>query len=392
VKIAMIAAALPPQLDGIGDYTANLAAAIAGSRAATVKILAGADRPCAAIPGVTVEPAFSPARPSSVWRIARGVAADRPDWILLQYNPFSYGRWGLNLHLPLALRAIKMRCPATRLAVMVHEPFVPVSSVKNAVMTTWQRAQLWLLGRGADVVFFSIQPWAQRFRRWFPGRPVLHLPVGSNILPIVPITRAAARSRLDIPEDTAVLGLFGAAHAGRMLDWVGAAARAARRSGRDTLVLYVGPRAGVVRAALGDVPVLAAEGPLPAPEVSRRLSAVDIYLAPFVDGVSTRRTSLMTGLQHGLATVGTRGFLTDPCLRDQDGRAFLLADMDGGADAFAARVLEILDDAPRRARLGDEAERLYRREFDWEPVAARLTAALNGERERKAIQRGPVQA
>ena len=92
MRIHIIAAALPPQLDGIGDYTANLAAELAHS--ATVTVLTGAPTPDL-IPGVQVETAFSADNPRSVWNLVSRVAADPPDWVLLQYNPFSYGRWGL---------------------------------------------------------------------------------------------------------------------------------------------------------------------------------------------------------------------------------------------------------------------------------------------------------
>jgi len=114
------------------------------------------------------------------------IETDTPDWLLLQYNPFSYGRWGLNLDLPLVIRDIKRRQPFIRIALMGHEPFVPISNWRSAIMTTWQRWQLWMLGRSADVVFFSIQPWARKFQTWWPNKPVLHLPVGSNI-PRLPI-------------------------------------------------------------------------------------------------------------------------------------------------------------------------------------------------------------
>jgi hypothetical protein len=196
VTIQIIAAALPPQLNGIGDYTANLAATMAGS--IRVKVLTVTGQPHRPIPGVAIEPVFCVSEPRSVRRIERHVEADRPDWLLLQYQPFAYGRWGLNLHLPLSIAAIKREWPETRIAVMVHEPFVPIESWKTAIQTSWQRWQLWKLGRSADLVLFSIEAWARRFQSWFPGQPVMHLPVGSNI-PLVRTPESVIRARLGIP-------------------------------------------------------------------------------------------------------------------------------------------------------------------------------------------------
>jgi glycosyltransferase involved in cell wall biosynthesis len=242
-------------------------------------------------------------------------------------------------------------------------------------LTTWQRWQLWMLGRSADVLFFSIEAWTQRFRRWFPSKPVWHLPVGSNI-PRTRTGHAAARARLGIPEDTLLLGLFGTAHLSRLLGWVRAAAERVERSGREALVLYIGPHPSLIQAQLPGIAILAG-GPLPAVEVSQRFAALDICLAPFVDGISTRRTSLMTALQHGIATVGTRGRLTDTVFLQENGRAFLLARADR-PEEFAAHVLYLAEDRSCREKLGQEAEKLYEREFAWSQIVARLLAILGG--------------
>jgi glycosyltransferase involved in cell wall biosynthesis len=371
LKICIISAALPPRLDGIGDYTAHLAQELA--RSAEVHILTAEGKRHAAIAGVNIVPAFAPTEPPTVWRILQHVESIRPDWVILQYQPFCYGRWGLNLHLPLMVRKLKDRCPGTRFALMAHEDFVPVINWKFAVMTTWQRWQLWSLGRSADLVLFSIQPWVDKYRGWFPGKPVLHLPVGSNI-PLVGLSAVEARERLGIPMGHIVLGLFGTAHACRLLHLVRGAASAARQGGRDVTLLYMGPDAESIRGQLGDLPIRA-EGPLPAEEVSRRFAAVDVALAPFVDGVSTRRTSLMTGLQHGVATVGTRGPLTDRALVEQHERALLLADV-AKTDEFCVQVQRAVDDGNLRHRLGRAAEILYTQEFAWDRIASKLQAVL----------------
>ncbi len=370
LKITIIAAALPPQLDGIGDYSAQLAAELARSQDVTV--LTGAPTPNP-IPGVRTRTVFSADDPASVQGIADFVETNPPDWALLQYNPFSYGRWGLNLHLPRVMQQIKRRCPQTRFALMVHEPFVPIITPQFAVMATWQRWQLWRLGQTADVVFFSIDPWAKRFGRWFPGKPALHLPVGSNI-PRVPITRQEARARLGIREDAVILGLFGTASSGRMLDRATESLTALRSAGIPAQVLYVGPHQAAICAALGSESVIAG-GPYPAEEVSRRLFAMDIYLAAYIDGVSTRRGALMAALQHGIAAVGTRGPLTDALLEQEAGQAFLLADV-ADPPAFRAAVSSLAENVELRQQLGQEALDLHEREFAWANIASRLLFVL----------------
>jgi glycosyltransferase involved in cell wall biosynthesis len=107
------------------------------------------------------------------------------------------------------------------------------------------------------------------------------------------------------------------------------------------------------------------------------LAAIDVYLAPLSDGVSTRRGSMMAGLEHGLAIVGTRGEATDEVLAREHGRAMLLADVNA-MPAFEAHVRTLLVDAERRRELGSAAEALYEREFAWPRIAEKLMAILSG--------------
>ena len=370
MNISIIAAALPPRLDGIGDYTANLAAELA--RTVTVQILGPKTYVLTPIPGVTIAPLVDIAQPFSLQSLTTCLEAYTPDWLLLQYNPFSHGRWGLNVRLPLVMRAIQRQRKA-KIALMVHEPFVPITTWKFAVMTIWQRWQLWMLGRSANVVFFSIDPWVRRFRPWFPGKPVRHLPVSSN-LPRVPMSKQEAKRKLGIEPDRLVIGLFGGISAVRLPGLIARALRIAVKTSRQLLLLYVGPGGSKLSGELKGLP-FRDDGCLPASEASIRFAAMDIYLAPYIDGISTRRTSLMSGLQHGIATVGTRGMLTDEMLAAQDGSAFLLADVSEPA-VFEKHVVRLLNDERLRASVGAEGMALYEREFSWPRIARRLLAEL----------------
>jgi hypothetical protein len=138
-RICIITAALPPTLDGVGDYTARLASEL--SAQVQVTILAAECSSTQPVPGATVIGVFDPNDRRSVWRIAEEVSARRPNWVLLQYSPFAYGPRGLNLHLPRMIKSLRRSSPGTRVAIMAHETYVPISSWRFAVMSTWQRWQ-----------------------------------------------------------------------------------------------------------------------------------------------------------------------------------------------------------------------------------------------------------
>ena len=384
MRMVLVAPALPPQIDGIGDYSARLAEELACGDygIGRVAVLTGdtAAREADPIPGVAaIRGAFDPNHAATADRLLDAIIEDRPDWVLLQYNPFSFGRRGLNLNLPRAMADVGRRLPGTRLAVMFHEQFVPVVNWRFAVMTTWQRWQFLQLGRAADVLFCSMSAYAERCRRWFAGKPVMHLPVGSNI-PRVKMDRDEARKRLGIDASEVVLAVFGNAHISRSFETVAAAVKAVREGGHRPRVLYIGPDGADMRVALGDSPTAITEGPLPAEEVSRRLSAADLALSSYSDGVSTRRGAMMATLQHGLAVIGTDGINTDPELRAANGSALLLAAA-GDNPAFAAAVRRLADDPAERARVAAGGLILFNQRYGWPAIAGLMIKALTSRAE-----------
>jgi glycosyltransferase involved in cell wall biosynthesis len=371
MRLDLVFPKLPPALDGIGDHTAHLASALS-ARDCTVRVLT-AQRDWAPLPNVEVERAFHTRTRRGILDLVDCVHTRSPDWLLVQFEQFSYGRWGLNPFLPLALH--RLRSAATQTAVMFHEDYMPATDLRSAVIGLWQKPQFWTLGRAADVAFFATEPRTRRYDSLFSDTSVHHLPVGSNI-PDVGADRARERDRLNVDADDFVVGLFGSAHASRLLSYADAAVTACARDRPGTRVLYVGPDGPQVRTALtADVPVTDA-GALPAEDVSRCFAAMDLYLAPFRKGVSTRRGSFLTGLQHGVATVTTQGRATGPLLSARHEEAFLAPDCSSRrAFVDAVRRLTLSPDA--RPALAQRGQAFYRQHFSWPTVAERLLRALN---------------
>ena len=109
-------------------------------------------------------------------------------------------------------------------------------------------------------------------------------------------------------------------------------------------------------------------GELDARRLASFVAASDIFLTPFLDGVSTRRGSFMAGLQQGVALVGTSGALTDPMLRASD---LELVEV-GDAESFADRVALLAADRGRRELAAGRGRRLFEAEFTWDAIADRF--------------------
>jgi glycosyltransferase involved in cell wall biosynthesis len=302
----------------------------------------------------------------------KSVEADLLEWraddvtgdlgaLVIQYNPFSFGRWGFAPRLPLFLARLRRRRRRPRIAVMFHETYVDMRSPSWVLMGSWQRAQLVAVQAGADIQFCSIQRWTERLRRTAFGRPIHHLPVPSN-LPDARAEREHARRRIGADPDTLVLGCLGLRHPGRLPGHVLAAARAARAAGSPAvLVLDLGPGEPSEKMPVSHVH-LRSTGFLDAPDLASHIAATDVFLAPYMDGVSTRRGSMMAALQHAVPVVGTYGHLTDDMLRDA---ACLTLVPVNGSNGYAQAVAALATDSARRAELGAAGRRMYERHFDW---------------------------
>ncbi len=357
----MLAAASAGQADGIRDYTTRLLHQLrtVDGIAVSLHIREG---------GGAWRPASSSAPDG------QDVKLEDADTILLQYNPFWYGRRGFAPGLILAVWRLRRGPARPTIALMVHEAFVDMKNWRWFLMGAWQRLQLLALQGLADVQLASCESWGEWLQRWRPGRPVHHLPVGSNF-PDMRAHRAAGRRALAVSDDTLVLTCFGLHHTGRLADYVTRSAEASSRSGHPALILNLGTISTADESEPdGGGPAIYSPGYLDPSETAELLAAADLFLAPYADGVSTRRTTVMSALQHQIPVVGTSGHLTDRVLLRSD-RALHLVPV-GERERFTEAVARLAANPERRRELGRAGRELYEERFDWPVIAATLLEIL----------------
>lgn len=367
MKIAILSGAFPPQFDGIGDHTWRLSQELAArGQEITVFTSLGPARPKP--PGVDVVGCFDPNKPQTIQKLPHALhEAGRFDWLVLQYNPFSFGPRGFAPWLVGALG--KARTP---LALMLHESYVPVWPWRFTLMRLWQYPQFALLVKMARALFVSTERWLPQVRRCTTRR-CLALPVGSN-LPALPLSKGEARAKLGFPADALLLGTFGFTHVSKRTEWVGATARRIHKRFPRTQVLTVGQTSDSLRLACGAVPVHE-HGLLPGPEASLRLRAMDLFLAPLVDGMSPRRGSVIAALQHSLPVCSTFREYTDRFLLDFVSPAFSLTPGDNET-LFTQAALEMAETLVEQPDLGNDLVKFHDKYFAWPVIAHRLIAEL----------------
>ena len=328
---------VPPVPGGVSDHTLALARALEAQGAPPVVLARRGDpqlfAPLACRVGLT---------PGEVAGAARelGVTA-----LLVQYVPFLFARRGVSPALVSGMR--RVRQAGIRLAVMMHEPFVPFTRLPWLVTGVLQRLQLRALLRQTEFVYTPLPAWADIARRYAgPATTVAVAPVGATV-PVSRLSRDEARRALGLTDGTVAIGVFSPAAAGFRHDWI--AATAARLGGRRD-VLWVRFGFGSDRALPGypsgdNVITL---GTTSAGRVADTMRALDIVAAPYIDGLTLRRSGAMLALAHGVATVSSEGHLFDDSLR-------ALAACEPNAPAFAGRIETLATDPAQRAALAARA-------------------------------------
>jgi len=225
-------------------------------------------------------------------------------------------------------------------------------------------------------VWMSIPAWEGRLRPYALGRSVpmdwLHVP-GC----VASADRSAARAlrRRYAADDECLIGHFGS-YGEVVSSLLEERASAILARDRRAVLLLIGAGSDRFRRSLVDRhPELAsrvhATAYVEPDQLGNHIAACDLFVQPYPDGISSRRTSAMACLSHGQAVVTTRGHLTEP-LWPHD--AVALVDVND-VDGFVAAAQRLIEDEQARRRLGAHALRLYGDTFALSHVVATLKAA-----------------
>ena len=330
---------VPPIPGGVSDHTLRLARSLNAFGQPPVVLAQRGDPalfdPMACVIGLAPTDVADAA-------LRRGVST-----VVIQYVPFLFARRGVSPALILGIR--RMVRAGLGIAVVIHEPFVPFTRLPWLVTGPLQRWQFRYMLRRASHVYAPLPHYADLGRRYSrPGTTVVVAPIGAT-LPVSDVSREEARSTLGLANGTVAIGIFSPAASGFAHDWIAAAA--ARLSARSD-VTWVRFGFGSDRSLPG-YPTganVVTVGETDPETVGRVMRALDLAAAPYIDGLTMRRSGAMLALVHGVPTVSSTGRLFDPQLRE-------IADCEATPEAFAARLERLVADANERRKL---AQRSYR--------------------------------
>lgn len=251
----------------------------------------------------------------------------------------------------------------------------------------WDREDGFLL-TGSDEIIVTNPSIEQIVRDRLPALDghLHHIPIGTNIsrAPVERDTvRAAIRSRYDWNEEALIAVFFGFLHPVKGLETLLPAFRqVVKAECRARLLLAGGVESLALRgseadrywhelreriASLGLEEEVVMTGYLPEEEASRHLSAADVGVLPFKDGVTLKSGSLLTLMAHEVAPVVTRH---DPPVEAFSRYAVARQVPPGDREALASAVIDLLRNEHARKKLGAAGEQFVQR-FSWDRIASR---------------------
>ena len=306
-RVCMVTGEYPPRRGGVADYTALLVDALRARGHAVQVVTTGQLRTFEGDEVKTV-PHWNL---DAARQLAHLIRSTDADVVHLQYQTAAFGMSPIVNALPLILRRLGATAAFVTTFHDLRPPYLfpkagPVRSLANHL----------LVGLSDACIFTD--PWD--LVRAHPRRPHAWVPMGPTVLPRTGDDRSSARRALDIPQDETILGYFGFVNASKGVDRLLLASERLARAGLEFRLLFVGDSLGAsdpTNAAtnteiwaladrLGMTPQMIHTGPLHPDALSRALRAPDLFVLPFVDGASLRRSSLLTCLAHGVPVVTTR--------------------------------------------------------------------------------------
>ncbi|MCM3880893.1 MAG: hypothetical protein ND807_12365 [Vicinamibacterales bacterium] len=306
-----------------------------------------------------------------------------PRRLLVQWVPHGYGRRAMNV--PFCFWLWKRARSGDDVELMVHEPYLTFleGTWRQTAAAVVHRFMTMVLLRAASKVWVSTPAWEQMWKPYALGRevPFAWLPIPSALAQPDPRDVDDVRRRLGADSRAIVghLGTFGGPVSALLTSMLSALFAAPL----DCDVLLIGSGSEQFRSAFLErhpewADRLKATGALPERALAAHVGICELLLQPYPDGITSRRTTAIAGLQLGVPIVTTSGYLTEALWKESG--AVSLTPVGDGLSRIVSEVADLLAKPERRRRLEKAGRELYARVFDLGHTIAALqgTAPVSG--------------
>jgi glycosyltransferase involved in cell wall biosynthesis len=316
MKIVFLVNKYPPSKCGVGDYSFHLARTFV-QYGHEVHIVCRADQQPAKEPGNThlfTWPLVEKWTPKGFSGALQKIKDIQPDWVLLQYVPYSFHEKGLPVLLPAILRSIKSL--NIHLLIFFHEAFIRMVNYPLHLYVAG-RLQRWIAKRICDlcdIIMTSIDLY-KKFLQSYTTKEIAVVPVGSNIMPVDADDILLKELRKKVASnDQQIIVTFGERYHQQLV----AVFKELQKRGNSFKLLICGnvKDVNVYKDISKDVYIT---GFLPATDIFRFLKIGDVFFLPDGDdkgrgGTALKSGALAAALAAGLPVVGIKGDANDKLL------------------------------------------------------------------------------
>lgn len=376
----IITCEFPPKVGGVSAYVERLSADLARQGQRVHVWCPGRDHDEAMDDGVVLHRRMGNYSLADLWRLDKELSRhEAPRRVLLQWVPHGFGWRSMNV--PLCGWLLKRStCDGDIVEIMVHEPFLDFSgTAKQRVAAIVHRVMTMVLLRAARRIWVSTPVWQDRWKRYELSRgiPYTWLPIASSIASPGLDLRRVQECRRRYAPTRPLIGSFTGRASTRRDARVSALEPVLLRllnGERSPEMLFIGENSeAVCREVALAYPVMAsrlhATGSMSEAELSSSLQACDVLLQAYPDGITSRRTTAVTALAHGIPVVATADRSTESFWSETS--AVVLV-QNGDIDGMVTAVERLLADPEERSRLSAAARQLYSRVFNSERSIALL--------------------
>jgi glycosyltransferase involved in cell wall biosynthesis len=367
----------PPDIGGVSDYTRQVAEGLAHA-GAEVHIWCPRSATTRGHARVRVHATLGGIRPSDLRRVGDQLDEyDRPRRVLVQWVPHGFGYHSMNVWFCLWL--LRRSISGDVVELMVHEAYSDFrrGPLRHVAMACVQRLMTVLLLLTASRVWIATPAWERRLRAYALGRKIsiTWLPVPGCVSARAVPTSDVVRRRY--ASDGAILvghfGSFGKDVTTLLEAWLPGVMNHAVQP----VLLLVGNGSETYRDRLRQqYPHWAARihsaGYVPGSLLAEYIAACDLFLQPYPDGITARRTTAMACLSQGRPVVTTHGTSTESLWTTSD--AVALGAVRDPMECVAT-VARLIEDPESRRKLGTRGRELYVQTFDLSHVVDTLKAA-----------------
>ncbi len=229
----------------------------------------------------------------------------------IQWTPLSFGPKTYGFAPALLFFLFKLKTPKS---LFVHESHYPVQlNLRGLLIGGTHFIQFLILNIFCQKLIFSHRGtylfWSNILR--FKRNDLSTIPVGSNI-PCLIKKKERDIKRSDEKRRKKIV-YFGGNHPTNLLGFVRKSLEFLIKKGEvnfELIVLGVNRENAKLFSSLKSIIPVSIMGHLDEESISKILLHSDLFLAPFLDGVSTRRGTIMAALEHECTIVSTRGHST----------------------------------------------------------------------------------